>query len=107
MLDTSALHQLPEKEVYTHPIDAYCLRIEDEYVFTGDVGYDSLYGGAKPIKDFRRFLNKAEKRPGLLPPWWPTPKRINCERVAVDESGWSCLAFAVEFATSKSPRKIQ
>lgn len=93
---SSALHQLPEQEVYTHLIDAYGMRVEDEYVFTGDVGYDSLYGGGEPIKDFRRFLTKAEKRPGLLPPWWSAAKRKECERVAVDESRWSCLAFAVE-----------
>ncbi|KAL8828995.1 MAG: hypothetical protein Q9191_002275 [Dirinaria sp. TL-2023a] len=92
----ATLHQLPEQEVYTYLIDAYRMRVEDEYVFTGEVGYDSLYGGGEPIKDFRRFLTKAEKRPGLLPPWWCAAKRKECERVAVDESQWSCLSFAVE-----------
>ena len=96
MLGGSSLHQLPEKEVYTFLIDAYRMRVEDEYVFTGDISEDSLYGGGQPIKEFRRFLNKTEKRPGLLPSWWSAAKRKECERVAVDESGWSCLAFAVE-----------
>ena len=96
MVSASILHQLPEKEAYTHLIDAYRLRIEDDYVFTGEVGYDSLYGGGHPIKDFRRFLNKAEKRSGVLPSWWSATKRRECEKVAVDKKGWSCLAFAVE-----------
>lgn len=96
LLGGSALHQLPEKEVYTYLIDSYRMRVEDDYVFTGEISYNSLYGGGQPINDFRRFLNMAEKRRGLLPSWWSVAKRRECEKVAVDESGWSCLAFAVE-----------
>lgn len=92
----SILHGLPEKDVYTHLIDSYRMRVEDEYVFTGNIGRDSLYGGGQPIKDFRRFLDKAEKRSGLLPSWWSAAKRKQCEGVAVDKNEWSCLAFAVE-----------
>ena len=96
MIGGSTIHHLPEKEAYAYLIDSYRLRVEDEYVFTGDIGNDSLYGGGQPIKDFRRFLNKAEKRSGLLPSWWSAAKRKECEKVAVDKSGWSCLAYAVE-----------
>ena len=96
LLSDSALHNLPEKTVYNHLIDAYRLRVEDDYTFTGSIRHDSLYGGGQPIKDFRRFLDKAEKQKGLLPGWWSAAKRRECEKVAVDKKGWSCLAFAVE-----------
>lgn len=96
MLGGNALYSLPENKAYTQLIDAYRLRVEDEYVFTGEVGSDTLYGSGRPIEDFRRFLNKAEKRSGLLPPWWSSTKRSACEKVAMDKNGWSCLAFAVE-----------
>ncbi|KAL8868943.1 MAG: hypothetical protein Q9174_004646 [Haloplaca sp. 1 TL-2023] len=92
----NSLDGLPEKDVYTHLIDAYRLRIEDEYTFTGDVSMNSLYGGGNPIKDFRRFLNKAEKKTGILPSWWSKAKRTKCEEISQDEEEWSYLGSAVE-----------
>lgn len=90
------LHLLSEKDTFTALIDSYRLRVEDEYTFTGEISTRSLYGGANPLPDFRRYLNLAEKRPGLLPPWWTNEKRNSCEKVAVDKSQWSDLNCAVE-----------
>lgn len=45
-LMTQWLYDKPEPEVYKLLIDCYRLRIDDEYVFRGDVDEDGLYGGA-------------------------------------------------------------
>ena len=57
------------------------MRIEDNYTFAGDAC--GLYAGQNPLPDFRRFLNLAEKRKGVLPLWWSPAKRKECERQAV------------------------
>ena len=94
--DEKWLHDRPEKDVFKLLIDTYRLRVEDEYVFTGDVHFDSLSGGsADGRRDFRRFLGLAEKRAGLLPSWWSWKKAAEC--TAFGWSGrWSSLAAAVE-----------
>jgi mitochondrial splicing suppressor protein 51 len=46
---TSFLQDQPEDTVYKLLIDSYRLRMEDEYVFKGDVYDDSLYGGGDPV----------------------------------------------------------
>jgi hypothetical protein len=58
--------------------DAYCLRIEDTYTMTGDLR--GLYAGAAEgdrdggrgaaFADFKRYHNKALRKPGILPGWW-------------------------------------
>ena len=63
------LQPLPEKDVFAHLIDAYRLRIEDEYVMNGNVSERSLYGEGDPTRDFQRFLDRAEQRDLLLPNW--------------------------------------
>ncbi|KAL8854509.1 MAG: hypothetical protein Q9221_000780 [Calogaya cf. arnoldii] len=57
-----------------------------------------LYAGDDPRKDFRRFLNKAEKRKGLLPEWWTKEKRAACEAMGAgrSEQNWASLFSAVE-----------
>ena len=88
------LSSLPEKESFAAIIDAYRLRIEDEYVFQGDAG--GLYAEEDPLPDFKRFLNLAEKRKNILPTWWDKQKRRLCERQAVDRNQWSCIRSTVE-----------
>ena len=90
------LQSLPEKDVFAHLVDAYRLRIEDEYVVNGDVSERSLYGGGDPVRDFQRFLDKAEKRDLLLPDWWDGEKRAACVKVARDRRGDHCVFYAVE-----------
>ncbi|KAI1348984.1 putative MYND domain protein [Xylaria sp. FL0043] len=78
-------------------IDAYRMRLEDEYVFEGNTAVDSIYGGAKSsITGFRKFLRLAASRPGLLPPWWNASKQKACEELGMSSSQWHDLRCAVE-----------
>ena len=80
------LHNRPEPRVYELLIDAYRLRVEDEYKFHGDVDNDSLYGAgnkAGAIRGFSKFVRKANGcKPPVLPPWW------------TDETSKACLKYA-------------
>lgn len=87
----SMLQDPKEEKVFKHLIDAYRLRVEDEYVMTGDVSMDSLYGGGNPMNGFKKFLTKAEKKSGILPSWWDKKARARCEKQAR-----SPLQYAVE-----------
>ena len=90
------LHNRSEAETYKLLIDVYRLRVEDEYVFTGDASTDSLYGGGSPKVGFWNFLDKAEKKQGVLPPWWNRKKRLECLKLVARRKGWSDLGCAVE-----------
>ena len=46
---------LPEKVVFAHLIDAYRLRVEDDYVFNGNVYNSTIYGGGDPTRHFQRY----------------------------------------------------
>jgi splicing suppressor protein 51 len=90
------LHLPPRSNVFQHLIDAYRLRIEDEYVFTRkNIG---LYAREPPLPSFRRYLSLAEGRRGLLPGWWNPSARKECEDIAMGRKGdsWSQIAYAVE-----------
>ncbi|KAI0814157.1 putative MYND domain protein [Xylaria sp. FL0064] len=99
------LHDRPEEDVYRKHdrqicrvlIDAYRMRVEDEYVFEGNAAVDSIYGGAKSsITGFRKFLRLAASRPGLLPPWWNASKQKAYEELGMSSSQWHDLRCAVE-----------
>ncbi|KAL7932635.1 hypothetical protein V8C35DRAFT_328268, partial [Trichoderma chlorosporum] len=91
------LHNRPEVDVYKILIDAYRLRVEDTYVFRGELMEDSLYANGKNgLRGFQKFLGEAAAVPGLLPPWWNKKKKAACERLGMDESQWSSLRCAVE-----------
>ncbi|KAM6501526.1 hypothetical protein JOM56_001503 [Amanita muscaria] len=83
-----------EEEAIDQLIDAYRMRVEDDYAFRHE--NRGLYARENPFPDFRSFLDLAESRQGVMPKWWNKEKRRICERRAVDEDGWSCIAFAVE-----------
>ncbi|KAI1173340.1 putative MYND domain protein [Nemania sp. FL0916] len=90
------LHDRPEEDVYRVLIDAYRMRIEDEYKLEGNHALDSIYDGASSsIVGFRRFLRQAASRAGLLPPWWTAEKRKACENLGMAD-GWPDLRCAVE-----------
>ncbi|KAB5522016.1 putative MYND domain protein [Coniochaeta sp. 2T2.1] len=74
------LHDRPEKDVYRLLIDAYRLRMEDEYNIEGEADEDSIYGGASNgSAGFKRSLMKIEQRNrNLLPSWWDESKRAAC-----------------------------
>ncbi|KAI1114217.1 putative MYND domain protein [Nemania sp. NC0429] len=94
------LHDRPEEDVYRFCsvlIDAYRMRVEDEYTFEGNIATDSLYGGQPSgILGFRKFLRKAASRDGLLPPWWNAEKKKACEALGMDQEQWQDLRCAVE-----------
>lgn len=88
------LHTLPEKEAFAQIIDCFRMRMEDEYVYgQNNIG---IYAEENPAPVFKRFLDLAESRRGLLPLWWNAAKRRECERMAVDRTGWSNINCAVE-----------
>ncbi|KAK4103156.1 putative MYND domain protein [Parathielavia hyrcaniae] len=95
--NTTYLHDRPETDVYRLLLDAYRLRVEDDYSMDGDADEDSLYGGAPSgLNGFRRFLRLAGSRPVLLPPWWEAEKQGECERLGMDSLQFQDLRCAVE-----------
>ena len=77
LLPDSFLHECSEKDVYDMLDDCFFLRIADCFCFTKD---RKRKGGN--MNKFRDFLDLAEERVGLLPPWWCEAKRSECERMA-------------------------
>jgi splicing suppressor protein 51 len=91
------LHERPDTDVYRLLIDAYRLRVEDEYKFDGNIEEDSIYTGAQDgLNGFRRFLGLVESHRELLPSWWSPTKRELCENLGMDASQWHDLRCAVE-----------
>ena len=70
------------------------MRVEDDYKYAGYT--HGLYDEDNLFPDFRRYLDLAESRKGLLPKWWNQDKRRMCERVAGDDTEWAHIGFAVE-----------
>ena len=93
-LGNDFLHNVPQQKVYARLIDSYRIRIEDTYVMTGEA--IGLYGGENPLVGFREFLDLAESREGLLPPWWSRAKRMECVKLGTTKDQWSDLSCGVE-----------
>jgi splicing suppressor protein 51 len=94
--DQTWVHGRPENDVYKLLIDAYRLRMEDDYNLEGSVEEGSIYSGAANAREsFQRFLRLAEGRVGLLPPWWSREKAAECIAVGMSHS-WSSLASMIE-----------
>jgi len=89
-----ALHRLPEKEVYRRLIDIYRLRVEDERAFAGNLV--GIHNNEDSIACFQKFLDLAEAREGVLPPWWSKEKRGECEELGKIKGGWSDLSRGVQ-----------
>ncbi|KAF2103625.1 hypothetical protein NA57DRAFT_18634, partial [Rhizodiscina lignyota] len=98
--DGTWLDNCPQTDAFKLLVDAYRLRVEDEYKFDGNVDEDSLYGSGDPKIGFRRFLRAAEQVRKPLPSWWSAAKRLECERWAAQQmragGGWSDLGCAAE-----------
>lgn len=91
------LHNRPEKDVFKLLIDTYRFRMEDNYSMEGDVDEDSIYAGAASgLPGFRRFLSLATRKTGLLPPWWSSDKRKECEATGIGGQEWSDLSCCIE-----------
>ncbi|EPE34827.1 MYND protein, putative [Glarea lozoyensis ATCC 20868] len=72
-----------------------------------------IYNEEDPRGEFRRFLELAEGREGLLPSWWGRSKRDECVRVA-GSGGWADIGNAVEksdvqehYGDSMMPMKLR
>ncbi|KAL6883163.1 hypothetical protein HDV57DRAFT_495578 [Trichoderma longibrachiatum] len=81
------LHDRPESETYELLTDAYRLRVWDDKNAGGSVN--------KSGEGFQRFLDTAESRRGLLPPWWNQERREACEALGRDPSHWCSLSTPV------------
>jgi splicing suppressor protein 51 len=77
-----------QQDVYVYLVDCFRMRVEDSYRFAGEhVGIMNDRESCLP--DFKRFLDLAESRSGLLPTWWSPEKRVECESFAVRQMGGS------------------
>lgn len=101
--DGTWLHNRPKNDVFKLLVDTYRMKIEDEYVFQGEVSEDSIYSGAGPesaLRHFKRFLMKtikldAERNQKLLPDWWSKDSFKECLQFARKDK-FSNVGFAVE-----------
>lgn len=92
------LHDRPEIDVYRLLLDSYRMKVEDDYVFDGELTPGSLYTGAPHgLRGFRHFMRAVETKPGLLPPWWdPAVHHRRCEGLGMDQTDDHGLMFAIE-----------
>lgn len=80
------LHNRPKEDVYRLLVDTYRMRIEDKYVFEGDVDEDSVYGGADletALGHFKSYVSNAmkldaEREQKLFPDWWTEESVTEC-----------------------------
>jgi len=81
-------------------IDSYRLRVEDEYVQTGDVDEDTLYGGTcPPLKNFRAYIRMAMKK-NVLPSWFDDMNGKNFD--VVSEIAMTNEYYNISFAQEES-----
>ena len=59
---------LEREECFVRLIDSYRLRTADDLQFRKV--RRGIAAGTDPVADFRSYLTRAERRLGLLPPWW-------------------------------------
>lgn len=97
------LHNRPKSDVYKLLVDTYRMRLEDEYVFQGEVEEDSLYSGAgveSALRHFRRFLKEtikldATRNKKLLPEWWSRDSLKECMDFAMTDD-FSNVGYSIE-----------
>lgn len=93
LVSDTYLHSFSEAYAYQQLIDCYRMRLEDDSNFANDER--GIYAGEDPKVDFRRFLDLAESRRGLLPKWWTLEKRSACEDKAQDTTQWADIGRRV------------
>jgi len=77
------LHQFPKETLFAAVIDIFRLRVYEEYhCRRAKIGINNPKRKST-IVDFSQFLIKAENN-GLLPAWWNTEMRKECEAVATN-----------------------
>lgn len=88
------LSSLPDFICIEAVIDAYRLRIEDEFLLPRKVEAGTLYAGDFPLLHFHRFMQLAVDRGGLPDSWAPA-KTVSCLEMALDEKSDACILHAV------------
>lgn len=92
------LHDRPENDVYKLLIDTCRLRLDDDYKFEHKNTEDSVFAGEPhSLPAFKQFLRLAERRVGLLPPWWSAEKAKECVALGMNNpDDWSSLGSGPE-----------
>lgn len=75
------------------------MRVEDQYVFTGDVSMDTVYGGAPDnIRAYGKFFARVQRKSGLLPEWWTAETLMECIIFGLQhgDPNWGGLNGAME-----------
>lgn len=93
------LHDRSERDTYKLLIDAYRLRMEDNYNLEGEVDEDCVLSGmvSGSIGGFTRFLRLLHRRASdLLPPWWKEGKEEACKQAGMRSGTWEDLQCTVE-----------
>ena len=74
------LHGRSEQDVYKLLVDTYRLRLDEECAYPGLCHSIRIPSNTEKemVEEFRRFLELAELRTGLLPTWWSDEKAIAC-----------------------------
>jgi len=81
----------PEQDVYKLLIDAYRLRVLENFRRAGGQG-DNIYGAAPDGRDgFLDFLHLAHRQ-GLLPEWFSNESEDACLAMGLSDNYWSSLA---------------
>lgn len=74
------LHDRSETDVYRILIESFRFRMEEQCHHTGTAVEGTVYAQRDDsLPAFRLYLDAAESRPNLLPPWWTPGKRRECE----------------------------
>ncbi|RSL53804.1 hypothetical protein CEP54_010219 [Fusarium duplospermum] len=110
------LHDRSEKDVYRILIDSYRFRT-DEYCGGGGIKPPEGTVYAKrpdSLPAFRRYLELAATRNGLLPPWWTPEKQKECEDFGMTKGEFQDLHKALEqfgatyhYADSRFPQQLR
>lgn len=87
------LSSLPDFICVEAVIDAYRLRIEDEFLLRRKTKTGTLYAGDFPLQHFNNFLQLATARGGLPDSWTPM-KMAHCIEIALDDKGDACILQA-------------
>lgn len=90
------LHDRPEKDVYKLSIDSFRIRLADNLNLEGKATPNTIYKGASSsIGPFRQYLVKAATRPDLLPYWWSSEKKKECEAFG-ESDAWNDLRVPID-----------
>lgn len=109
------LHDRSEKDVYKILIDSYRFRT-DEYCGDGVKAPEGTIYDKRPdsLPDFKRYLELAATRKGLLPPWWTPEKQKKCEDLGMSKDEFQDLHLALEqfgvtyhYADSRFPQQLR